>query len=382
MAVAEAEDIANHRHDREGAREVVLRGLEERVRLLVAHEVVERHHPGARRVHLWAAANGCAQFGHRGGTLKHGGERSGTSHRGRFGELIGTVRVFPPARVAGSGALVPAMPEGMNSARRSGIGGIGMSALARFFLQEGHDVSGYDKTRSALTDQLSKEGASIHFEDMGDAVAEIFSNNANVLVVYTPAIPAEMGELFYFNSNGYRVLKRAQLLGEITKEHQTLAVAGTHGKTTTSCMLAHVLDASAIKCNAFLGGISTNFNSNYKGNINATYAVVEADEFDRSFLNLSPFASTVTTTDADHLDIYGDSKEFDEGFKLYARNVSEQGILVVNESVELAHKNLITYGWGEANDYQLIEVRSENGVFMMDISIRGVIWENIILGLP
>ena len=263
-----------------------------------------------------------------------------------------------------------------------GIGGIGMSALARFFLQEGHDVSGYDKTPSALTDQLSKEGASIHFEDMGDAVAEIFSNNANVLVVYTPAIPAEMGELVYFNSNGYRVLKRAQLLGEITKEQKTLAVAGTHGKTTTSCMLAHVLDASAIKCNAFLGGISTNFNSNYTGNINANYAVVEADEFDRSFLNLSPFASIVTTTDVDHLDIYGDSKEFDEGFKLYARNVSEQGILVVNESVELAHKNLITYGWGEANDYQLIEVRSENGVFMMDISIRGVIWENIILGLP
>ena len=257
-----------------------------------------------------------------------------------------------------------------------------MSALARFFLQEGYDVSGYDKTPSALTDQLSNEGATIHFEDMGDAIAETFSNSVNVLVVYTPAIPSEMGELVYFKSNGYRVLKRAHMLGEITKEQQTLAVAGTHGKTTTSCMLAHVLDVSSRKCNAFLGGISTNFNSNYKGDVDAAFAVVEADEFDRSFLNLSPFASIVTTTDADHLDIYGDSKEFSEGFRLYAKCVAEQGFLVCHEGVELDHKNLITYGWSEGNDYQLKEVKSEDGVFMMDISVRGVEWNNVVLGLP
>ncbi len=257
-----------------------------------------------------------------------------------------------------------------------------MSALARYFLQEGYEVSGYDKTPSALTDQLVKEGASIHFEDLGNTVAGYFGDKQTVLVVYTPAIPVEMGELVFFQSNGYRVLKRAQLLGEITKEQQTLAVAGTHGKTTTSCMLAHVLDVSSKKCNAFLGGISTNFNSNYRGDVNASFAVVEADEFDRSFLNLSPFASIVTTTDADHLDIYGDSNEFSEGFRLYAKCVANQGFLVCHEGVELEHENVISYGWSSSNDYQLIKVRSEQGLYMMDVLVNGVAWEKVVLGLP
>lgn len=257
-----------------------------------------------------------------------------------------------------------------------------MSALARYFLQEGYRVSGYDKTPSVLTDQLSKEGASIHFEDLGSRVIESIENRDSVLVVYTPAIPAEMGELAFFKSNGYEILKRAQLLGKITNEQKTLAVAGTHGKTTTSCMLAHVLDVSSMKCNAFLGGISTNFNSNYKGDIDAAFAVVEADEFDRSFLNLSPFASIVTTTDADHLDIYGDSKEFSEGFRLYAKCVAEQGFLVCHEEVELGHKNLITYGWADSNDYQLVRVKSKDGTYMMDVSVRGAVWNDVSLGLP
>jgi UDP-N-acetylmuramate--alanine ligase len=263
-----------------------------------------------------------------------------------------------------------------------GIGGIGMSALARYFLQEGYRVSGYDKTPSLLTDQLSSEGASIHFEDLGATVADRFEHKESVLVVYTPAIPSEMGELNYFQSEGYEVLKRAQLLGRITKEQQTLAVAGTHGKTTTSSMLAHVLDASSRKCNAFLGGISTNFNSNYKGDVEAAFAVVEADEFDRSFLNLSPFASIVTTTDADHLDIYGDSKEFSEGFRLYADCVSELGFLVCYEEVELNHKSVIRYGRGNENDYQLLQVRSERGRFTMDVSVKGAVWSDVLLGLP
>lgn len=257
-----------------------------------------------------------------------------------------------------------------------------MSALARYFLQEGYRVSGYDKTPSVLTDQLSKEGASIHFEDLGSRVIESIENRDSVLVVYTPAIPAEMGELAFFKSNGYEILKRAQLLGKITNEQKTLAVAGTHGKTTTSCMLAHVLDVSSMKCNAFLGGISTNFNSNYKGDVDAAFAVVEADEFDRSFLNLSPFASIVTTTDADHLDIYGDSKEFSEGFRLYAKCVAEQGFLVCHEEVELGHKNLITYGWADSNDYQLVRVKSKDGIYMMDVSVRGAVWNDVSLGLP
>lgn len=257
-----------------------------------------------------------------------------------------------------------------------------MSALARYFLQEGYRVSGYDKTPSTITDSLQNEGAEIHFEDLGKRVLDIVEDNTKTLVVYTPAVPSDMGELNCFKENGYEILKRAQLLGLITKEHTTLAVAGTHGKTTTSCLLAHVIDSTDKKCNAFLGGISTNFGTNYIGDKNAMYTVVEADEFDRSFLNLYPFASIVTTTDADHLDIYGNSEEFSEGFRLYAKQVSQEGVLISNESVELVHSNKYSYGKGSQNDYQLTGLHFDNGEFYFDASVSGELWNGIELGLP
>lgn len=257
-----------------------------------------------------------------------------------------------------------------------------MSSLARYFLQEGYDVSGYDKTPSKLTDQLITEGADIHFEDLGEKVQDQLPEMTKVLVVYTPAIPSDMTELMYFKNNGFEVMKRAQLLGLITKEQKTLAVAGTHGKTTTSCMLAHVINTTTRKCNAFLGGISTNFGTNYKGDNEAELAVVEADEFDRSFLNLNPYASIVTTTDADHLDIYGSSDEFAEGFKLYSNCISRDGFLLSNEEVHLDHPNRLSYGKGIGNNYQLLDLQFSQGKFLVDVSVQGERWSKVELGLP
>lgn len=257
-----------------------------------------------------------------------------------------------------------------------------MSSLARYFLQEGYKVRGYDKTQSRLTDQLITEGADIHFEDLGERVRDQLPEISRVLVVYTPAIPSDMKELMFFKNNGYEVMKRAQLLGLITKEQKTLAVAGTHGKTTTSCMLAHVIDSTTRKCNAFLGGISTNFGTNYKGDKEAELAVVEADEFDRSFLNLNPYASIVTTTDADHLDIYGSSDEFAEGFKLYSDCVSRDGFLLSNEEVNLDHPNRLSYGKGIGNNYQLLDLQFSQGKFLVDVLVQGERWSKVELGLP
>lgn len=257
-----------------------------------------------------------------------------------------------------------------------------MSSLARFFLQEGYKVSGYDKTPSNLIDQLKNEGAEVHFEDLGENISHQLPAKEMVLVVYTPAIPAEMKELHFFQKNGYTIMKRAQLLGLITKEQKTLAVAGTHGKTTTSCMLAHVLDTTPSKCNAFLGGISANFGTNYKGDKDAGFAVVEADEFDRSFLNLTPFASIVTTTDADHLDIYGDADQFAEGFRLYAKCISAEGFLLCNEDVVLDHPNVINYGKREGNEYRLLDLRFRDGAFKIDVLVKGSLWSDVELGLP
>lgn len=257
-----------------------------------------------------------------------------------------------------------------------------MSSLARYFLQEGFVVKGYDKTPSKLTEQLVSEGANIHFEDLGDNVLEQLPNKEKVLVVYTPAIPSDMKELIALNKSGFTITKRAQLLGWITKNQKTLAVAGTHGKTTTSCMLAYVLDTTSRKCNAFLGGISTNFETNYKGDQNAEFAVVEADEFDRSFLSLNPFASIVTTTDADHLDIYGDADQFAEGFRLYSKCISESGFLLCHEDVNLDHSNILSYGKGPECDFQLLSMRFENGSFIIDARLKGDEWKNIELGLP
>ena len=215
-----------------------------------------------------------------------------------------------------------------NAAYFVGVGGIGMSALARYFKSLGWEVSGYDKTPSALTHELINEGIHIHFEDLGEVAISTLPNIQQTIFIYTPAIPRDHKELAFIRDKELALFKRSEVLGLITRQSKGLGVAGTHGKTTTSSMLAHILNQSSQPCDAFLGGIATNFNSNLLIGKGAEYTVIEADEFDRSFLQLKPFASIVTSTDADHLDIYGDSNEFIQGFQQYTQLIDQAGCLV------------------------------------------------------
>ena len=215
----------------------------------------------------------------------------------------------------------------------AGAGGIGMSAIARYFHSIGKKVSGYDKTPTPLTDELIREGIPVHFEDNLALVDPFVCNPANkssVLIVYTPAIPADHKELNFFKDNGYEVLKRSQVLGQITKSSYTIAVAGTHGKTTTSSMIAHILKTAGLNCAAFLGGITKNYNTNLLlgGSEGRKYTVVEADEYDRSFLALYPDLAVITSMDADHLDIYGDPSYMIESYNLFAGQIKVGGLLI------------------------------------------------------
>ena len=216
-----------------------------------------------------------------------------------------------------------------------GIGGIGMSAIARYFLHRGLTVGGYDRTPSDLTRQLEAEGARIHYEESVGRIPEACKDKAGCLVVYTPAIPEEHAELAYFRAGGFEVEKRAQVLGTLTRAHKGLCVAGTHGKTTTSAMAAHLLHQSHVDCNAFLGGISKNYGSNYILSENSDFVVVEADEFDRSFHWLTPYASVITATDPDHLDIYGSKEAYLESFRKYSSLVRPGGYLILHEGLEM-----------------------------------------------
>ena len=198
-----------------------------------------------------------------------------------------------------------------------GAGGIGMSALVRYFLSKGKAVAGYDRTPSELTECLVKEGAQIHYEENAALIPDTCRNPATTLVVYTPAIPQEHAELAYFRAGGFEIHKRAQVLGPITRGSKGLCVAGTHGKTTTSTMAAHLLHQSHVGCTAFLGGISKNYGTNLLLSADSPYTVIEADEFDRSFHHLSPWMSVITATDPDHLDIYGTREAYLESFRHY-----------------------------------------------------------------
>lgn len=265
-----------------------------------------------------------------------------------------------------------------------GIGGIGMSALARYFKAKGFDVAGYDKTPSPLTDELKEEGIDIHFEDLGEHIPSDYQNTDSTLVVYTPAIPKNMGELVYVQQN-HRVLKRSEVLGLITQTSKGLGVAGTHGKTTTSTMLAYVLSQSHLNCSAFLGGISSNFNSNVLVNPEAEYSVIEADEFDRSFLRLKPYASIITAMDPDHLDIYGTVESFIEGFQEYADKHQENQLLIYKYGLPLRQTGFkgISYGIEEpkAQVYGT-GLKYENGQFLMTIHFGEETWKDVVLGLP
>lgn len=262
-----------------------------------------------------------------------------------------------------------------------GVGGIGMSALARYFNSLGWPVAGYDKTPSTLTAKLEEEGIEIHYEDFGPSIPQAFRDTEKTLVIYTPAIPVNFGELLHVQHAGYVVKKRAEVLGMITQNTKGLAVAGTHGKTTTSTMLAHLLDVSNEKCNAFLGGISSNFQSNFVQG-DSDWTVVEADEFDRSFLHLTPLASIITSTDADHLDIYGNSDTFLEGFKEYASQIQSSGLLVRHIDVDLSHQNVRTYALNRQADYSGWNSRVEDGFFTVDVRTPSKDWKSVALGLP
>jgi UDP-N-acetylmuramate--alanine ligase len=265
-----------------------------------------------------------------------------------------------------------------------GIGGIGMSALARYFFSKGFDVAGYDKTPSPLTDELLGEGIDVHFEDMGSHVPDPYRDPEDTLVVYTPAVPQTMGELLYFQES-HKVLKRSEVLGLITQAGKGIGVAGTHGKTTTSTMLAYVLSRSSVGCSAFLGGISSNFGSNVVIDGDSEYTVIEADEFDRSFLRLTPFASIITAMDPDHLDIYGDEESFRAAFREYADMQHEEGFVVAKWDLplEVTTSRKITYGIEAPQaDYSANMLRSVDGHFFFDVKGPGVDWKNVELGLP
>ena len=265
-----------------------------------------------------------------------------------------------------------------------GVGGIGMSALARYFKTIGWQVAGYDKTPSALTDELLKEGIDIHYEDLGEQIPDQFKEVRKTLVIYTPAIPKDHKELNYFKSSTENLFKRSEVLGLLTRQSKGLGVAGTHGKTTTSSMLAHILDSSHLKCNAFLGGIASNFNSNLVIGKDSEYTVIEADEFDRSFLKLTPYASIITSTDPDHLDIYGDEKVFLEGFQKYAALIDPSGYLVKREGLQVSSEaRTVSYAIDSPTaDFSASGLRFEDGRFLFDVRTTNGIMNDVELGIP
>ena len=250
-----------------------------------------------------------------------------------------------------------------------GAGGIGMSAIARYFLNKGLVVGGYDKTPSDLTRQLEKEGMLIHYEEDVNQIPQACKNKQECLVIYTPAIPAEHQELCYFQKNGFEIQKRAQVLGTLTKAHKGLCVAGTHGKTTTSTMCAHIMHQSHLDCNAFLGGISKNYGTNYILS-DSDYVVIEADEFDRSFHWLRPWMSVITSTDPDHLDIYGTKGAYLESFRHYSELIQPGGALIIHRGLEMKENiqsgvRRYDYSLNEG-DFHAENIRIENGEISFD----------------
>lgn len=267
-----------------------------------------------------------------------------------------------------------------------GIGGIGMSAIARYFLSRETPVGGYDKTPTTLTERLKAEGAEILYDDAPEDIPQIFKNPRNTLVVYTPAIPDDCKVLGYFRNMAYDVEKRAQVLGALTRAYRGLCVAGTHGKTTTSTMAAHILRQSHVGCNAFLGGISKNYGTNYLLNSSSPYVVIEADEYDHSFHWLTPYASVITAVDADHLDIYGTHEAYIESFEKYTSLIRKGGALIIHRNLAMKPQlkdgvRLYTYSI-DGGDFHAENIRIGNGTIMFDyVSPLGNI-ANITLGVP
>lgn len=268
-----------------------------------------------------------------------------------------------------------------------GVGGIGMSALARYFEAKGKQVAGYDKTPSDLTAALINEGIHIHYMDDVALIPADCKQVDSTLVVYTPAIPETHAELNYFRENGFTLMKRAQILGEITRSERGLCVAGTHGKTTTSSMLAHLLKQSHVDCNAFLGGILKNYNSNLMLSDKSDLAVIEADEFDRSFHWLNPFMAVITAVDPDHLDIYGTPEAYRESFEHFTSLIRPDGCLVMKKGLQLQPRlpkgaKLYTYSATEEADFFARNIRIGNGDIVFDFVTPTGCIEDVKLGVP
>ena len=268
-----------------------------------------------------------------------------------------------------------------------GAGGIGMSALGRYFLHRGISTGGYDKTSTSLTEELAQEGMYVTYEDTLETLPDILKaeiNPTEILVIYTPAIPKDNVQLNYLKEKGITLYKRAQILGIISANHKTLAVAGTHGKTTTSSMIAHILQEAGMNPVAFLGGIAVNYASNYLPGNKDSIMVVEADEYDRSFLQLSPFSSIITSTDADHLDIYGKREDLIESFNLFAEKTNPSGVLITKAGIEMGQKWIDAskkYHTSIASDITLQNCTLVGDIYHFSISIEGHVIENLQLGL-
>ena len=267
-----------------------------------------------------------------------------------------------------------------------GAGGIGMSALVRYFLSLGKAVAGYDRTASVLTERLCAEGAVIHYEDDCALIPECCKDKEHTLVVYTPAVPCTHSELVWFSEQGFEIQKRAQVLGTITRSRRGLCAAGTHGKTTTSAMAAHLIYNSHVGATAFLGGISQNYGTNLLLSDKSDYVVIEADEFDRSFHQLRPYMSVITSTDPDHLDIYGTPEAYWESFEHYTSLIDPEGALIIHEGLEIKPRvqegvRVLTYS-RYGGDYHAENVRIGGGEVVFDfVSPQGTV-KDIRLGVP
>ncbi len=276
--------------------------------------------------------------------------------------------------------------EDIKSVYFLGAGGIGMSALVRYFISEGKFVAGYDRTPSELTGRLVEEGARLHFEENIELIPDECKDPASTLVVYTPAIPAGHKEWELFRNGEFCVMKRAQVLGIVTKNRRGVCVAGTHGKTTTSTMTAHLLHQSHVDCAAFLGGISKNYRSNLLLSEKSDLIVVEADEYDRSFLHLEPYIATITSADADHLDIYGNKENYLEAFAQFTERIREDGCLIIHEGLEVKPRvkegvKVYTYG-RESGDFRAENIRIGNGRIVIDYVSPWQRINDVELGVP
>ncbi|MCQ2232118.1 MAG: UDP-N-acetylmuramate--L-alanine ligase [Paludibacteraceae bacterium] len=267
-----------------------------------------------------------------------------------------------------------------------GIGGIGMSALARYFKAKGFAVAGYDRTPSELTRELEREGISIHYEDDLQLIPSEFRDKSETLVVFTPAVPQTMGEFVWLRDNGFEIMKRSQVLGEVTRMQRAICISGTHGKTTTSTMTSHLLHNSHVECNAFLGGISKNFSRNLLLSEKSDLVVVEADEYDHSFLTLSPYMAVVTAVDADHLDIYGTEENYRKGFEDFTSLIVPGGVLLMKKGLPIQPRlqkdvKLYTYSVNEG-DFHAENIRIGGGEIIFDFVTPERVIPDITLGVP